>query len=86
MNPLTALLTAPVLAIVPLLDPVPEPGEVKPGLVAALVVGALILVTILLWLSMRKQLGKIRFQEEPDATDSGAGSDVAGTENGSAPR
>jgi hypothetical protein len=88
MNPLTALLTAPVLAIAPLLDPVPAPADVKPGWIAFAVFLGLVVATLLLWFSMRKQLGKIRFREEPDATDSGStpDADAAGTENGSGPR
>ena len=77
---MTSLLSAPTLFSiqVPLLDPVPEANEVTPGWVYAVVVIGLFLVTILLWLSMRKQLGKIRFKEDDDTTDgddrSGSGS------------
>jgi hypothetical protein len=86
MNPLTALLQQPVLAIAPLLDPVPEPSEVTPGWGAAVLVAGLIVATVLLWFSMRKQLSKIRFREEPDASDVDASADQAprdaGHENG----
>ncbi|HET6563707.1 MAG TPA: hypothetical protein VFG72_17695 [Marmoricola sp.] len=71
----------PALAIAPLLDPVPAEGDVNPGWVAALLVVGLIVATTLLWFSMRKQLGKIRFREEPDTTDDGASPD-ARHENG----
>ena len=43
---------------------VEEPAGVGPGWVAFVVVVALCVVTVLLWLSMRKQLGKIRFEEQ----------------------
>ena len=43
---------------------VEEPAGVGPGWVAFVVVVALCVVTTLLWLSMRKQLGKIRFEEQ----------------------
>jgi hypothetical protein len=86
MNALPALLTAPVLAIAPLLDPVPAPGDVKPGWGATLLVLGLIAATVLLWFSMRKQLDRIRFQDDPDTTDERADPDTADTENGSGPR
>jgi hypothetical protein len=85
MNALPALLTAPVLAIAPLLDPVPAPGDVKPGWWATILVLGLIAATVLLWFSMRKQLRRIRFPD-PDATDREQNQDPAETENGSGPR
>lgn len=42
-----------------LLDDVPKPEDVTPGWIYALVIVGLFAVTILLWLSMRKQLKKI---------------------------
>ncbi len=88
MNPLLALLSAPVLAIAPLLDPVPAPGDVKPGWGATVLVLGLIAATVLLWFSMRKQLRRIRFPEDQEATEDPAGSDsdTAESENGSGPR
>ncbi len=57
----------PVLAmLVRLGDAVPEPDDVTPGWVYPVIFFALFAVTILLWLSMRKQLKKIRFEEAPD--------------------
>jgi hypothetical protein len=67
MNALHALLSAPVLATAPLLDPVPAPGDVKPGWWATLLVLGLIAATVLLWFSMRKQLRRIRFPDDSDA-------------------
>jgi hypothetical protein len=84
MIPLPALLLDSVLAIVPLLDPVPEPADVRPGWGATVLVLGLIVATVLLWFSMRKQLGRIRFKEEPDATDDEPAPD-ARHENGSGP-
>ena len=40
------------------------PTGVGPGWVAFVVVVALCVATTLLWLNMRKQLGKIRFEEQ----------------------
>ncbi len=48
------------LAVVTTADPVPEPSDVKPGWVSGVVVAALVAASVLLWFSMRKQLGKIR--------------------------
>jgi hypothetical protein len=88
MNALLALLPAPVLAIAPLLDPVPAPADVRPGWGATVLVVGLIAATVLLWFSMRKQLRRIRFPEDPDPTDDSAGADPddAESENGSGPR
>ena len=58
----------PLLTMVRLLDDVPEPDEVTPGWVYPLVFFGLVLATLLLWLSMRKQLKKVRFDETPDGT------------------
>ncbi len=63
---MTAPSSALETVVVPLLDDVPLPSEVTPGWVALVVILALIAVTVLLWRSMRKQLGRIRFDEEPD--------------------
>ena len=45
-------------------DEAPAPSEVKPGWVALVIVLVLCVVTALLWLNMRKQLGKINFEEK----------------------
>ncbi len=65
----TAAVLDPVLVLLPALDPVPAPEDVTPGWVAVLVVVGLIVVTVLLWFSMRKQLGKIRFDEGSDTDE-----------------
>ncbi len=45
------------------LDDPPSVSDITPGWVALAIVVALCVVTALLWLNMRKQLGKIRFEE-----------------------
>jgi hypothetical protein len=45
-------------------DVEPERADVKPGWIALVIVLALCVVTTLLWLNMRKQLGKVRFEEK----------------------
>ena len=65
---MTSLLTDSVLTVlVPLLDEVPEAKDVHTGWFYVLVFFGLIAATVLLWLSMRKQLKKIRFEEQPAA-------------------
>jgi hypothetical protein len=58
----------PLLTMIRLLDDVPEPDEVTPGWVYPVVFFGLVLATLLLWLSMRKQLKKVRFDENPGGT------------------
>ena len=49
---------------------IPNSSDVKAGWVAFAVFIGLIVAVVLLWLSFRKQLGKIDFEEEPkDSTD-----------------
>jgi len=52
------------LAALAEIDQAPEPSEIKPGWVALVIVLILCVATALLWLNMRKQLGKIDFQEK----------------------
>ncbi len=54
----------------------PEASEVKPGWIAFAIVVALCVVTTLLWLNMRKQLGRIRFDEK-DTPRRGSGAPPA---------
>jgi hypothetical protein len=44
----------------------PDPADVKPGWLGFVMFLALAVATVLLWLSFRKQLKKIDFEEEPD--------------------
>ena len=57
-------LAASGLARLAEIDEAPAPEDIKPGWVALVIVLALCVVTTLLWLNMRKQLGKIDFQEK----------------------
>lgn len=61
-SPLDAL-SAPA-AVARLLDDVPAPEDVTPGWIYALVVIGLFVVTVLLWLSMRKQLKRIDVDQD----------------------
>ena len=44
----------------------PDPADVKPGWLGFGMFLALAVATVLLWLSMRRQLKKVNFTEEPD--------------------
>jgi hypothetical protein len=73
-----SILTAPVAllsaSVAGSLDPVPTSAEVRPGYVYALLFLGLVVATVLLWLNMRRQLRKIRFdQPGEDAADGGEG-------------
>jgi hypothetical protein len=71
---MTALSAAPELvrtAVARLADEAPAPEDVTPGWIYAVVLIGLFVVTILLWLSMRKQLKKIDVDRgAPDSPDS----------------
>lgn len=54
-----------LLTQVPLLDEVPDTEDVSPGWIALVVLLLLGLATVLLWLSMRKQLRNIRISDRP---------------------
>lgn len=53
-------------AVAPLVQQGPDPADVKPGWLGFGVFLALAAAVVLLWLSFRKQLAKIDFEEEPD--------------------
>ncbi len=78
---MTGPLTPALAVLLPLVDDVPDPEDVTPGWVYAVVIIGLFAVTVLLWMSMRKQLGKIRFddtdRDETPPRDGQAGSDDA---------
>jgi type VI protein secretion system component VasK len=57
------------VALIQAVDEVPAPEDVRPGWIALGSFVLLAVVTVLLWLSMRKQLGKIRFDEGADARE-----------------
>ncbi len=52
--------------VLPLVEKGPDPEDVKPGWLGFGVFLALAAAVVLLWLSMRKQLKKVDFEEEPD--------------------
>ena len=53
--------------LVPLAVKAPDPADVKPGWLGFGMFLALAFAVVLLWLSFRKQLKKVDFEEEPDA-------------------
>jgi len=59
MNPLW-------LVVAPLAATGPDPADVKQGWVGAIVFVALAVAVVLLWLSLRRHLKKIDFEEEPE--------------------
>lgn len=65
-NLLSAVVDIVQAVVVPLLDEVPQPDEVRPGWVSTVLMVTLIVVTVFLWFSMRKQLGKVKFDEGPE--------------------
>ena len=52
--------------IVPLVDEVPDPADVKPGWLGFSVFLLLAAALVVLFFSFRKQLRKVDFEEEPD--------------------
>ena len=62
MTGLSALVLTGVLQRI---DEAPAAEDIKPGWVALVLVITLGVVTVLLWTSMRKRLGKIRFDDPP---------------------
>ena len=59
-------------------DVEPDRADIKPGWVALVIVLALAVLTALLWLSMRKQLAKVRFEEQQDTPRRRGGEPPAG--------
>jgi hypothetical protein len=53
---------------VPLVTKGPDPADVKPGWLGFGLFIALFVAVVLLWLSMRRHLKKIDFEEKPDST------------------
>jgi hypothetical protein len=52
-------------AVLPLVDKAPDPSEVGQGWLGFVVFLGLAVAVVLLWLSFRKQLKKIDFEEKP---------------------
>jgi hypothetical protein len=57
-------------ALVPLVDKTPDPSEVGQGWIGFLMFLFLAVATVLLWLSFRRQLKKVNFEEEADPAPS----------------
>jgi len=67
LNSMVALWTA----MVPLAEEIPDPNDVKPGWVGFTVVVVLMVAVVLLWLSFRKQLKKVNFEEPSENGETG---------------
>jgi hypothetical protein len=52
--------------LLPLATKTPDPADVKPGWLGLGMFLALAVAVVLLWLSMRRHLKKVDFEEEPD--------------------
>jgi hypothetical protein len=62
-----------LVVLLPLVEKGPDPDDVKPGWLGFGMFLALAVAVTLLWLSMRRQLKKIDFEEEPDAPPTAGG-------------
>lgn len=78
MIPLNPLISAWAV-LVPLVDEVPDPEDVKPGWLGFGVFLLLVAAVVLLVLSLRKQLGKVNFDEGGKGGEGAQGS-VGGDE------
>jgi len=73
-------------AMAPLAEEVPDPNDVKPGWIGFTVVVVLMVAVVLLWLSFRKQLRKVNFEEPSEDGENGpAAGGAAGPPGGSNP-
>lgn len=52
--------------VAPLVDKPPDPSEVGQGWIGFAVFLFLAIATVLLWLSFRRQLKKVNFEEQPE--------------------
>ena len=68
LSPSVGAVDAVLSVLVPLTDEVPDAEDVNTGWWYVVVFFGLVLAVYLLWKSMRKQLTKIRFDEEPPAS------------------
>jgi hypothetical protein len=64
-------MNTPLVVLLPLVQKGPDPADVKPGWLGFGMFIALAVAVVLLWLSMRRQLKKIDFVEEPDEPAAG---------------
>ena len=88
MIPLNALQSVVWTVLVPLVDEVPAPEDVKPGWLGFGVFLLLAAALVVLFFSFRKQLRKVDFDENPEETKevSGNGSgDGSGDGSGNGP-
>ena len=65
----------PWTVLVPLLDKTPDPEDVKPGWLGFTVFLALAAAVVFLALSLRKHLGRVKFEETPDGPGNGSEAD-----------
>lgn len=84
MIPLAALQSFAWTVLIPLVDEVPDPEDVKPGWLGFGVFLLLAAALVVLFFSFRKQLRKVDFEEKPDQ-DPGTGTSTTGegSDNGS---
>jgi hypothetical protein len=59
-----------LVIMLPMANTAPDPADVKPGWLGLGMFLALAVATVLLWLSFRRQLKKVDFEEEPDPSRS----------------
>lgn len=81
LNAMTVLWTV----LVPLVDEVPDPEDVKPGWLGFGVFLLLAAAVVLLVFSFRKQLKKVDFEEQPDNAGPASDSDAAQADRPQAP-
>ena len=87
MIPLNALQSVVWTVLVPLVDEVPAPEDVKPGWLGFGVFLLLAAALVVLFFSFRKQLRKVDFDETPDEKDVSGNGSQNGSGNGpAAPR
>lgn len=79
MISLTALQSFAWTVLIPLVDEVPDPEDVKPGWLGFGVFLLLALALVVLFFSFRKQLRKVDFEEKADGKTDAAGN---GSDNG----
>jgi hypothetical protein len=67
LDALTSLVVSGVVRLAQ--DPVPAEDQVRPGWIALGLMVLMCVATFLLWMNMRKQIGKIDFDESDPAED-----------------
>jgi high-affinity Fe2+/Pb2+ permease len=61
-----------LVLLLPLVAKTPDPADVKPGWLGFGVFIALLVAVVLLWLSMRRHLKKVDFEEQADSGERSA--------------